>query len=243
MRRQLLNLVSSHDSDESGESIEPKLAVPGRRTRYNDTKTMTYSLKNQTRLSSGSEQLACSQVRFRSQRGVSLVESLIGLLVLTIVILATAQIFRAQVQHLVLTERARTADTQANAAMNALASFNQSAVPDCNPFVNKSATAPINDGEQIAFDSNICATTYSCDKVAKIPQPSGTAFDYIVVPWNQNLPTGSTLAYYRTWRVATLDAARRLRRITVAVIPADLGRQPGDAVEPLALRISDVVQK
>lgn len=204
---------------------------------------MRYNAENRSKKLSGEAQPPFLRARFRSQRGVSLVESLIGLLVLTVVLLAAAQIFRAQVQHLVLTERARIADTQANAVMNALASFNQSAVPDCNPFVNKSATAPITDGEQIAFDSNICATTYSCEKVVKVRQPSGTAFDYIVVPWNQNLPTGSTLAYYRTWRVATLDATRRLRRITVAVIPADLGNQPGDAVEPLALRISDVVQR
>jgi type II secretory pathway pseudopilin PulG len=204
---------------------------------------MKHTEQNRTELFSREQQPTFLRPRFRSQRGVSLVESLIGLLVFTIILLAGAQIFRGQVQHLVLTERARNADTQANAALSALASFNQSAIPDCNPYAGKSATATIADGEQLALDSNACSTTYSCDKVVKVPQPSGTAFDYVVVPWNQTLPTGSTLTYYRAWRVTTLDAVRHLRRITVAVIPADLGTQPGDAVEPLALRISDVVQR
>jgi Tfp pilus assembly protein PilV len=180
---------------------------------------------------------------FRNQRGMSLVESVVGLLVLTIVLLTCAQLLRAHVQHLVLSERARLADTQANNTMNSLASYNQSALPDCNPFAAKNATDAIVDGEAVALNSNACQSTYSCDQVAKVPQSTGTAYDYVTVAWNQSPPTGGTIVYYRAWRVTTLDGMRHLRRITLAIIPADLGKSPSDSVEPLALRSSDVVQR
>ena len=178
-----------------------------------------------------------------NERGMSLIETVIGLLVLTIVLVTGAQILRVHVLHLALSERARFAGTQADSALNSLTSFNQSALPDVNPFAGKSATAPISDGEQLSLDSNVCATTYSCDKQYKVPQASGTGFDYIRLPWTQTPPTNATLIHYRTWRVTTLDATRHLRRITVAIIPADLGKNPGDPVEPLALRTSDVAQR
>jgi Tfp pilus assembly protein PilV len=180
---------------------------------------------------------------FHSQAGVSLVESLIGLLLLTIVLVSAAQLFRVQVMHLFLTERARLADTQANALMNSLASYNQSALNDTNAFANKSPGQAINDGDQLSLNTNVCQTAYACDQVARVPQTSGTGADYVVVPWNQTLPTGSTLTYYRAWRVVTIDAAKHLRQITVAIIPADLGKQPGDLIEPLALRQSVAVQR
>jgi hypothetical protein len=175
--------------------------------------------------------------------GMSLIETLIGLLVLTIVIVSAGQLLRVQVLHLALSERSRLADTQGNNALNLFAGYNQSALPDCNPFQGKNSTDPINDGEQLSLNTNTCLTTYACDQVVKVPQSSGTASDYVVIAWNQSLPAGGTLAYYRAWRVTTLDSARHLRRITVAILPADLGRNPGDPVEPLALRISDVVQR
>lgn len=181
--------------------------------------------------------------RWHDQRGMSLVESLVGLMVLTIVLVSGAQLFRVQVMHLSLTERARQADTQANALMNSLAAYNQSALWDTNAFSNKSPTQTINDGDQLSLNTNTCSTAYACDKIAMVPQASGTGNDYVVVPWSQNIPTGSTLTYYRGWRVATIDAAKHVRQLTVAILPADLGNQPGTAIEPLAMRQSTVVQR
>ena len=181
--------------------------------------------------------------QWHAQSGMSLVESLIGLLVLTIVLVSAAQLFRVQVMHLSLTERARQADTQANNLMNSLAAYNQSALPDTNPFSGKSPTQTINDGDQLSLDTNVCQAAYACDKIAKVPQASGTGADYVAVAWNQNIPTGSTLTYYRGWRVTTIDAAKHVRQLTVAIMPADLGNQPGTAIEPLALRQTDVVQR
>lgn len=181
--------------------------------------------------------------QWHAQSGMSLVESLIGLLVLTIVLVSAAQLFRVQVLHLSLTERARQADTQANALMNLLAAYNQSALPDTNAFSNKSLNQAINDGDQLSLNTNVCQAAFACDKIAKVPQTSGTGADYVAVSWNQNIPTGSTLTYYRGWRVSTIDAAKHVRQLTVAVIPADLGNQPGTAIEPLALRQSTVVQR
>ena len=175
--------------------------------------------------------------------GMSLLESIIGLLVLTIVLVTGGQLLRVHVLHLALSERARIADTQANNALNQFAGYNESALPDCNPFLGVGPTDPINDGAQVSIMIRTCLTSYACDQIAKAPQASGTGYDYQIVPWGQNLPTGSSLAYYRAWRVTTLDAARNLRRITVAVVPADLGKNPDDPVEPLAVRTSDVVQR
>ena len=180
---------------------------------------------------------------FSDQRGMSLVETIIGLLVLTIVMVTAAQLLRVHVLHLALSERARFADTQANSALNSLASFNQSALPDVNPFSNKSATATISDGEPLSLDTNVCATTYNCEKQYRQPQSSGTGYNYFRLQWNQTPPNNAALIHYRTWRVTTLDAPRHLRRITVAIIPADLDQTPSAPVEPLALRTSDVVQR
>jgi len=178
-----------------------------------------------------------------NQRGMSLVETLIGLLVLTGVMVTAGQLLRVQVLHLALTERARLADTQANNILNQLAGYNQSALFDCNPFSNKSPNQVINDGNPLSLNTSVCGSVYACDLVVQVRQSTGSGYDYVIVGWNQPLPSGGTLAYYRAWRVFTLDSTRHLRRITVAIIPADLGMNPSDPVEPLALRISDVVQR
>jgi len=181
--------------------------------------------------------------RSRNQRGMSILETIVGLLVLTIVMVTAGELFRVQVLHLALAERARLADTQANNALNQFAAYNQSALPDCNPYLGMGPSNQISDGTQLQLDSNVCATAYACDEVIKVPQSTGTGYDYVVIAWNQTLPAGGTLAYYRAWRVSTLDTVRHLRRITIAILPADLGKNPGDPVEPLALRTSDVVQR
>ncbi len=182
--------------------------------------------------------------RFRRQRGMSLVESLIGLLVLTIVFLSGAQMLRVNVLHLALSEHARIAETKGTDTLSSLAAYNQSSLPDVNPINGKSPTDNIADGEPVSINANTCATSYGCDRVVKIPQTiGGTGYDYVAYDWNQTLPTNGTVAYYRAWRVTTLDALRHLRRITVVVLPADQGNNPGDSVTPLALRISDVVQR
>lgn len=178
-----------------------------------------------------------------NERGVSLVEAIIGLLVLTIVLLAGAQLFRVHVEHLSLVERARRADVQANATMNTLAAYNLSALSDGNPFAGKGTNDPIADGEQISLDSNTCLAQANCDQIAKSPQSGGTGSNYITLGWNQPAPTGSSIVYYRAWRVATLDGSKGLRRITLVVLPAEANKAATDPIEPLALRRTDVVQR
>jgi hypothetical protein len=178
-----------------------------------------------------------------NERGVSLVEAIIGLLVLTIVLLAGAQLFRVHVEHLSLAERARRADVQANATMNTLAAYNLSALSDGNPFAGKGTNDPIADGEQISLDTNTCLAQANCDQIAKSPQSGGTGSNYITLSWNQPAPTGSSIVYYRAWRVATLDGSKGLRRITLVVLPAEANKAATDPIEPLALRRTDVVQR
>lgn len=177
-----------------------------------------------------------------NERGVGLVESLIGLLVLTIVLLTATQLLRIHVQHLALSDRVRRGDVQANAALNTLAAFNFSSLPDSNPFQGKNETDPITPGEQVSLNNDICLAQANCDLVVQIPQTSNTESQYIVVGWNQHLPTNGTTVYYRAWRVTTLDANKGLRRITLAILPAEQNKTPTDSVEPIALRQTDVVQ-
>ena len=178
-----------------------------------------------------------------SQRGVSLVEAIIGLLVLTIVLLAAAQLFRVHVEHLALVERSRRADEQAHSAMNTLAAFNFSALADSNPFQGKGPQDTFAEGEPVQLNTNVCIAQRNCDQVIRVPHSSDTDSDFTTIPWNQTAPTNSSVIYYRAWRVTTLDPLKRLRRITLAILPVEPNRDANQPIEPLALRQTDVVQR
>jgi Tfp pilus assembly protein PilV len=176
------------------------------------------------------------------QRGVTLVETIIGLFILTIVPLSCAQLFRVHVEHLALVERARRADELAYATMNALAAFNASALPDGNPFVPASQDT-FAEGEPVQLDSNICMAQANCDRIVRVPHSADSGSDFITIGWNQTPPSNSSVVYYRAWRVTTLDSLKRLRRITLAILPAQPNQDFNTPIEPLALRQTDVVQR
>lgn len=179
----------------------------------------------------------------RSERGVSLVEAIIGLLVLTIVLLTSAQLFRVHVEHLALVERARRADEQANATMNALAAYDLSALPDGNPFKGKGNEESFAEGEPVQLDGSICMAQANCDQIVRVPQSASTGSDFTTIGWNQPPPTNSSAVYFRAWRVTTLDQIKRLRRITLAILPAESNQDRTQPIEPLAIRVTDVVQR
>lgn len=183
-----------------------------------------------------------------NEKGVSLLEALIGLVVLTIVLLSAAQLFRVHVENLALADRIRRADVQANTVMNTLTTFNLSALPDGNPFNGKGTNDAIIPGDQITLNSTACLAQANCDQIVRWPQTSGTASDYTILGWNQPRPSGPagmapTVVYYRAWRVTTLDAAKGLRRITLVILPAEPDKAATDPIEPLALRQTNVVQR
>ncbi|MCA1579681.1 MAG: prepilin-type N-terminal cleavage/methylation domain-containing protein [Acidobacteria bacterium] len=179
----------------------------------------------------------------RNQRGVTLVETIIGLLVLTIVLLSGAQLFRVHVEHLALVERARRADEQAHLTMNTLAAFSYSALPDGNPFKGKASEDTFAEGEPVQLDSNVCIAQANCDRIVRVPHTSDTGSDFLTISWNQTPPTNSSVVYYRAWRVTTLDPLKKLRRITLAILPVEPNQDGSSPVEPLALRQTDVVQR
>ena len=179
----------------------------------------------------------------RSQRGVTLVETIIGLLILTIVLLSGAQLFRVHVEHLALVERARRADEQAHLTMNALAAYNYSSLADANPFQGKGPQDNFAEGEQVQLDQNICTTQANCDRIVRVPHTSDTGSDLLTIGWNQTPPANSSVVYYRAWRVTTLDPLKRLRRITLVILPVDPNQDSNSPIEPLALRQTDVVQR
>ena len=176
------------------------------------------------------------------QRGVTLVETIIGLFILTIVLLSCAQLFRVHVEHLALVERARRADELAYATMNALAAYNFSALPDGNPFVPREIDT-FAEGEPVQLDSNICMAQANCDRIVRVPHSADSGSDFITIGWNQTPPSNSSVVYYRAWRVTTLDSLKRLRRITLAILPAQPSQDINTPIEPLALRQTDVVQR
>lgn len=179
----------------------------------------------------------------RSQRGVTLVETIIGLLILTIVLLSGAQLFRVHVEHLALVERARRADEQAHLTMNTLAAYNYSSLADANPFQGKGPQDNFAEGEQVQLDQNICTAQANCDRIVRVPHTSDTGSDLLTIGWNQTPPANSSVVYYRAWRVTTLDPLKRLRRITLVILPVDPNQDSNSPIEPLALRQTDVVQR
>jgi len=178
-----------------------------------------------------------------SHRGVGLVEAIIGLFILTIILLSGAQLFRVHVEHLALVERARRADEQAHNTMNALAAQNYSLLPDSNPFKSKGPLASFAEGEPIQLDEGICIAQANCDRIVRVPHTSDTGSDFINIGLNQTPPTNSSVVYYRAWRVTTLDPDKRLRRITLAILPVEPNQDVNSPIEPLALRQTDVVQR
>jgi len=178
-----------------------------------------------------------------SQRGVGLVEAIIGLFILTIILLSGAQLFRVHVEHLALVERARRADEQAHITMNALAAQNYSALIDGNPFKSKGTQDTFAEGEPVQLDQSICIAQANCDRIVRVPHTSDTGSDFINIGLNQPPPTNSSVVYYRAWRVTTLDPVKRLRRITLAILPVEPNQDLNSPIEPLALRQTDVVQR
>lgn len=178
-----------------------------------------------------------------SQRGVGLIEAIIGLFVLTIILLSGAQLFRVHVEHLALVERARRADEQAHIAMNALAASSSSFLPDGNPFQGKASQDNFAEGEAVQLDRNLCIAQANCDRIVRVPHASDTGSDFLTIGLNQIPPTNASVVYYRAWRVTTLDPLKRLRRITLAILPVEPNQDVTSPIEPLALRQTDVVQR
>jgi Tfp pilus assembly protein PilV len=178
-----------------------------------------------------------------NQRGVALVEAIIGLFILTIILVSGAQLFRVHVEHLALVERARRADEQAHITMNKLAALNASFLADGNPFQGKGNQDAFAEGEPVRLDNNICIAQANCDRIVRVPHTSDTGSDFLTIGWNQTPPTNSSVVYYRAWRVTTIDSPKRLRRITLAILPVEPNQDFNIPIEPLALRQTDVVQR
>ena len=178
-----------------------------------------------------------------NQRGVALVEAIIGLSILTIIFLSGAQLFRVHVEHLALVERARRADEEAHITLNALAAYSLSNLPDSNSFVGKSNEDPFAEGETIQLDTNKCMVQANCDRIVRVPHSTDTGSDFITIGWNHTPPTNATVIYLRAWRVTTLDPLKRLRRITLVILPVEPNQDFNTPIEPLALRQTDVVQR
>ena len=127
--------------------------------------------------------------------------------------------------------------------MNALAAQSYSALRDANPFVGKGTQDTFAEGEPVQLDQSICIAQANCDRIVRVPHTNDTGSDFINIGLNQTPPTNSSVVYYRAWRVTTLDPDKKLRRITLAILPVEPNQNVNTPIEPLALRQTDVVQR
>ncbi len=169
----------------------------------------------------------------RGEAGIGLVESMIGLLVFTILMLVAGQLLRVHVETLLMSERQRKAGKQAEAGLNNLVSKKRSELADGGAFaVDQSGTPIRNPDNSVTLN---CSAAY-CDQIIAVPQPFGIGTDLVTVGWGASLPHGSQTIYTRAWTVQTLDAAKALRRVIIAVFPSRNN-------EPLSVLVTEAVQR
>jgi hypothetical protein len=169
----------------------------------------------------------------RGEAGIGLVESMIGLLVFTILMLVAGQLMRVHVETLLMGERQRKAGKHAEAGLNNLVAQKRSELVDGGAFAVDQTGDPVRN-----FDNTVslnCSTAY-CDQIIAVPQPSGTGTDLVTIAWEASLPSGSQAIYTRAWTVGTLDVAKGLRQVTIAVFPNSNG-------EPLTVLRTEAVQR
>ena len=169
----------------------------------------------------------------RGEAGIGLVESMIGLLVFTILMLVAGQLMRVHVETLLMGERQRKSGKQAEAGLNNLVSKKRSELTDGGAFAVDQSGNPVRNSDNTV--SLNCSNAY-CDQIIAVPQPSGTGTDLVTIGWGASLPTGSQAIYTRAWTVQTLDGAKGLRRATIAVFPAGNGG-------PLSVLQTEAVQR
>lgn len=165
------------------------------------------------------------------ERGAALIEAIIGLLMFTVVAVAAGQLLRVHINPLLMAERQRVADKQAEALLNDLSARASASLVDGGSFTTDDAGNPVrNPDNSVTLN---CSTSY-CDQIISVPQASGTELNFVRADWGVTPQTGSRQVYVRAWRVRTLDAGRRLRQITIAIFPNGEG-------EPLAVQTINVV--
>lgn len=152
-----------------------------------------------------------------AEKGGALVEVLIGLLIFTMVSVAAFQLLRVHVNPMMMAERQRKAATQSASLLNNLAARQSAALTDGGSFeVDESGNPVRNKDNTIRLN---CSSAY-CDQIIAVPQTTGTAYDFKQTEWTDPLPVNAKQVYTRAWSVGTLDDARHLRRITVAIFPS-----------------------
>src|SRR5712692_5620925 len=88
-----------------------------------------------------------SVIERRGEAGIGLVESMIGLLVFTILMLVAGQLMRVHVETLLMGERQRKAGKQAEAGLNNLVSKKRSELADGGAFAVDQNGAPIRNSD------------------------------------------------------------------------------------------------
>lgn len=171
--------------------------------------------------------------RRRGQAGSILVEAIVGLVLFTVAVLSASQLLRWNVEPLLQKQRQEKAGKQAESVLNELAGKKIADLPSAAAFGLNAAGDPSRNADNTV---TINCTAAVCDQIVAVPQAAGTALDFVRMNWGAAMPTNGRQIYVRAWTVTTLDAARKRRRITVAVFP-------NGSAEPLAVRKSEVVQR
>ena len=152
-----------------------------------------------------------------TQRGFSLIETMVGLAIFSIVLLVAGQFLRVYVTPLLQGERENRAKKQAEGLLNELAAKRKQDLTPGGGFAVDAAGAAVRNADSTVTLN--CSNTY-CDKIVAVPQATGTALDFVRYNWNAAIPANGELVYTRAWAVSTLDAARNRRGLAVAVFPS-----------------------
>lgn len=178
-----------------------------------------------------SKSKAESAQRRNREAGAALVEAIIGLLLFTIVSLSAGQLLRMHVDPLLVAERQRKAAKQAESLLNEISSQSGASLVDGGSFeLNKEGNPVVDRSSEVKLS---CSTSY-CDQIVALPETTGTERQLMRFDWQVRFPQGSTAIYTRAWRINTLDAGRRLRRITVLIFPSG-------ETQPLITQTTNVV--
>lgn len=164
------------------------------------------------------------------ERGVGLIEAVIGILVIAIVSLVGMQLLRVQAEVMLLADRSAKAEAAAKGALDDLSSRSAAMLPAGGSFTVNA------DGSFAALGT--CSDTY-CDLVVRnqTPLTGAQQGEVFAAPWNGGVaPANTDLIYVRRWRVDDLDVARGRKRITIAIFPNGL-------LEPFVVRRTDVVSR
>lgn len=166
-----------------------------------------------------------------TQKGISLVETLMAALIISVSLIIAAQHFVVNATLLGLNARQRLAEAESVSAISKAISLKQ-ADSTGSLVVNADTTITVGSLQSGYYDYVVGPDPMSSTTPA-LPTGCG-AWPCAIDPSSQ--PTGSKVVFVRAWTVLTVDAPHAMRSITSAVFPGTVLDQGGGTQPAIATR-------